>query len=156
MKQIYQTIYGTSGNCWQAVIASMLELELDEVPNFISFEDSFAVQDAFLLKHGYINCNQIPNPRRLKHFGPDMFNEIKKYSGINGLFKACVYSPGMFTPELMCGPNEPTHAVVIDSEFRIVHDPNINYKDVINYPLSEYLGYNGIISFDCIKRAQEV
>jgi hypothetical protein len=34
MKPVFQTKRGKGGNCFQAVIASMLELELDEVPDF--------------------------------------------------------------------------------------------------------------------------
>lgn len=150
--KVYQTIYGSGGNCWQAVVASLLGLRLEDVPHFVSFENSFEVHDKFLLEHGYVNIKQIVNPRRLKHYGDDLFDEISQYTGVNGLFKACVYSPGMFTPELMCSDNEPTHAVVIDTHFNIVHDPNINYAEVKSYPLSEVLGYNGIISFDCITK----
>lgn len=151
MKAVYQTIYGSGGNCWQAVVASLLDLELDQVPHFVSFPNSFEVHDAFLLEHGYANIQQIVNPRRLKHYGDDLFDDIAKYTGINGLFKACVYSPGMFTADLMCSDNEPTHAVIINKSFEIVHDPNINYAGA-TYPLASVLGYNGIISFDCITK----
>ena len=38
MKKVYQTIVDKGlGNCMQAVIASLLDLELIEVPNFITF-----------------------------------------------------------------------------------------------------------------------
>ncbi len=155
MRKVYQTIFGVdNGNCWQAVMASMLELSLEDVPHFVSLgDDSFRVYSEFLKSHGYIDRKQIPNPRRLKHFGLDLFKkEIEKASGINGYFKACVYSPGFFTPALMCTNKEPTHAVVIDKNFNIVHDPNPEYQNIGSYPLSEYLGYNGVISFDVIDR----
>ena len=152
MKKVYQTIQGFNGNCWQAVVASLLELELEEVPHFVSHPNCFELADEFMLKHGYVTTKQIPNPRRLKHFGQDLFNEINQYSGVNGFFKACVYSPKLFTPDLMISDNEPTHAVIIDKDFNIVHDPNPEYASIDKYPLEHLLGYNGIISFDCIKR----
>lgn len=34
MKPIMQTVFGADGNCMQACIASLLELSLDEVPQF--------------------------------------------------------------------------------------------------------------------------
>jgi hypothetical protein len=38
MKPVYQTIFEDGkGNCFQAALASLLELELEEVPNFASY-----------------------------------------------------------------------------------------------------------------------
>lgn len=39
MKKVFQTIVDKDhGNCMQAVVASLFELELDDVPNFIEME----------------------------------------------------------------------------------------------------------------------
>jgi len=39
VKPVYQTIFGPPhGNCLQAAVASILELNLDEVPNFMAVE----------------------------------------------------------------------------------------------------------------------
>lgn len=35
MKPIMQTKFGEAGNCWQAVIASLLDLPLHDVPDFV-------------------------------------------------------------------------------------------------------------------------
>ena len=43
MKPIYQTEFGSNGNCLQASIASVLELELNEVPN-IANEDASDIE----------------------------------------------------------------------------------------------------------------
>lgn len=46
MKPVTQTLFapesgdeGVSGNCWAACLASILELDLAEVPNFCAYED---------------------------------------------------------------------------------------------------------------------
>jgi len=36
MKRVYQTNFGKSGNCFQACVASVLELELVQVPDFVN------------------------------------------------------------------------------------------------------------------------
>ena len=46
----------------------------------------------------------------------------------------------------------PFHAVLIDNNFNIVHDPNPNYKGILKYPLADILGYNGIIKVDGFKK----
>lgn len=50
MKPVNQTIYGTPcGNCFAACVASILELELEEVPNFVAAEKNwFDVLNAFM------------------------------------------------------------------------------------------------------------
>ncbi len=54
MKEIYQTKYkgidapvGERGNCWQAAVASVLELPLEEVPDIQIFDDDLAWFDKF-------------------------------------------------------------------------------------------------------------
>lgn len=42
MKPVYQTIFGKPhGNCLQACVASLFELELDQVPNFMTFKSDW-------------------------------------------------------------------------------------------------------------------
>lgn len=38
MKRIYQTIFGDGGDCFRACIASILEVEIQELPNFCSWK----------------------------------------------------------------------------------------------------------------------
>jgi hypothetical protein len=55
MIKVYQTIVDKHhGNCMQAAIASLLELSLEEVPNFnILGHEWFNTFYKFLLKYGY-------------------------------------------------------------------------------------------------------
>ena len=78
MKKVYQTIIDKgNGNCWQAAIASLLELELEEVPHFLEAGvDSFKVFDEFLLKHGYEYTGMLHNKyyNMLYHIQSDCFD----------------------------------------------------------------------------------
>lgn len=40
MKPVFQTRLGNKGNCFEACIASILELELKEVPDLLAYEES--------------------------------------------------------------------------------------------------------------------
>lgn len=52
MKPIYQTIlHPPNGNCLQAAIASIFELQLDDLPNFTEYEDCWTALDNFLREH---------------------------------------------------------------------------------------------------------
>ncbi len=45
-----------------------------------------------------------------------------------------------------------THAVIIDKNYNIVHDPNHNNEGLSSYPMAEELGYNGIINIYLINK----
>lgn len=100
------------GDCQRAVVASLLELELEQVPNFILFGDTvwFEVYNAFVWALGwqYEGCQEPGN-------GRDLLEE----DSINGFFDATVDSKTL--------PGK-THAVVIDLTGTIVHDPNPNKR----------------------------
>ena len=58
MKKIYQTEFYPLGNCFQACIASILEIELDEAPNFMkdgvgkwneNWDEFMKISDYYLL-----------------------------------------------------------------------------------------------------------
>lgn len=59
MKPIKQTTFGDGGdgsepgNCFATCVASILELPLSEVPNFITCDDWFEQVNMFLMKYGY-------------------------------------------------------------------------------------------------------
>lgn len=58
MKQVTQTITvgdgsGLPGNCLQAAVASLLELDLDEVPHFACYHDWLERLVEFATGHGY-------------------------------------------------------------------------------------------------------
>lgn len=119
MKKVFQTVVsGVNGNCQQAAIASLFEKELNEVSDFkadgpsIDFWDgvrNFYEEQGYLLeffypKKGYLEITK---------------EALKADGGINGYFVAGV--PSQTFPDKM-------HAVVIDSDMNIVHDPNPNQK----------------------------
>src|SRR4051812_28515116 len=59
MKPVYQTIFGNgkngqpSGNCFAASIASILELPVEEVPNFCAHEDFIQRLNSWLAPRGF-------------------------------------------------------------------------------------------------------
>lgn len=160
MIPIYQTIIGRAddglapGNCMQAVIASLLEIQLEDVPHFLLYGDKwFEVQYNFLMSKGIEMNYALRNPYRLGSCGNNKMDCLPECHGIKGCFYAGVYSPGYFTPEEFCQPGYvvPTHAVLCDNHFNIVHDPNPKYMGRKEYPLSSYLGYNGILSIEVLQ-----
>lgn len=56
MKQVYQTHFDENhtgpGNCMQAAVASLLELPLDDVPDFVMRVDPWGEMRLFLCAHG--------------------------------------------------------------------------------------------------------
>ena len=116
----------------RAVVASLLEVELDEVPDFVHFDNrkdtnSYYEMYKFLKQKGY-HCGVI-NPRRkyVNHrlYKPNrkaiafVIDCLKVDGGIGGYFYASVPSQTF---------KDVTHTVVIDSDMNIVHDPNPNQK----------------------------
>lgn len=151
MIKVYQTIIDRHiGNCMQAAIASLFEKSLEEVPNFKALKEMwFSAIYEFVEKQGYefegtLYNNKLYLKNKLHVEGNnDRFPEIKEMTGVNGFFFATVYSPKYYNPN---DESPATHAVIIDKNFNIVHDPNPNYKDIINYPEVDVVGYNGIIN----------
>lgn len=155
MIKVYQTIHGKgNGNCMQAAFASLLELPLDDVPNFKAFGDKWFVELwNFLIKKGYEHHGTLYNKTdglirgHVLEKYEDRFNEIKKLEGVNGLFYAAVYSPKHYNKD---DENPTTHAVIIDKDFNIVHDVNSEYKNIKKYPEADKIGYNGIVCIHMI------
>lgn len=144
MKPIYQTISNSiNGNCVAAVIASLLEKEIDDVPNFVERNDWFTAIQEFMFSHGYKFERYIVNGNRtdLSEKGREDHEwfhgkELPDYGSINGFYDATVYSrnfPGCF------------HAVVCDKQFNIVHDPSTAGLTDEKYPLADEIGYNGVV-----------
>jgi len=130
----------------QAAIASLFELPLEEVPEFVKLEDSHHHLIQFAYEKGYefygtlYNfINSLEKYRTIKNL------KKEKYTGIDGYFYACVYSPKYYKYcEEQDNILQVTHAVIIDKNYNIVHDPNPNNINVV-YPRADVLGYNGII-----------
>jgi len=117
MIKVYQTIIDKGhGNCMQAVVASLLELPLEEVPNFIEIKEGswFLTMEHMFDDRGYDLCTI----GRGGNTDTEMLKKIAKFDGgVNGFLYASV--PSMTFEG--CG-----HAVIVDTDLNIVHDPNPN------------------------------
>lgn len=75
MRQVTQTIMvgdgsGLPGNCLQAAVASLLELDLDEVPHFAVHDDWLERLVDFVNERGYSLTSQAERPASGLAFGP--------------------------------------------------------------------------------------
>lgn len=117
MKPINQTIVEINyGNCFAACVASLFELTLDEVPNFIEKgKDWFPPFWEFIKERGY-EYEGVGWPR-----SEDMpFGHILSESiNIDGFVIATVPSKTF---------QAISHSVLIDLDGNVVHDPNPNKK----------------------------
>lgn len=144
-----------SGNCMQAAIASLLEKDMDEVPNFAEFEDQFPLLKELIEGEGYKYEGTLHNKNWSSLLAPTggCFEDVKWYrpsiisdrylhrqEGVQGYFYAGVLSPHYFDWK-----DIGTHAVIIDKDYNIVHDPNPEYANIKQYPLADILGYSGVI-----------
>jgi len=114
MIPINQTIVNkTKGNCIQAAVASMFELDMTQVPNFVLFGKGYwNILYYFIWGLGYkIGCRDIK-----------FFPLSRKYL-VNGCIMASVKSKTY---------KGVTHAILVNSVGRVIHDPNPNklYQDV--------------------------
>jgi len=116
MKKIFQTIVDKNhGNCMQAVVASLFDLELNQVPNFIESDSWFIDMMNFFKKQGYSDICPIYKNR---HDDKLFLKKVAKFDkGVNGYFYASV--PSQTYEDI-------THAVVVDENLNIIHDPNPN------------------------------
>lgn len=144
----------------QAVVASLLELPLERVPEFRGNGDEYSWWDEyidFMKSNGYEFHKIIGNPRTLGAYGEDGIIDLLggKHEGINGdFFYATVYSPYFFDRvQYICNPKYTPayHAVVVDREMNIIHDPHPHYQGVKQYPLHELINYNGVVAVDIFK-----
>lgn len=113
MKPVFQScVDKNKGDCLRAVVASVFDLELDQVPHFGLFEKGwFNVYYYFLLGMGYQFKGTCHLKCRKKLF------EKGIYKDINGVFIGTVPSKSF---------KNRRHAVVINKDGLIIHDPNPN------------------------------
>ena len=125
MIKIYQRITDKGkGDCVRAVIASMFELDIEQVPHFLLFDyehplryetNSFHVMYHFILGLGYksIDYHNIKNRSERTRIYPTRKNLVNR----------CIYAqvPSMTYERV-------SHAVLINSKGRVIHDPNPNKK----------------------------
>lgn len=118
MKKIYQTIVDKDkGDCMQAVFASLFEKELDEIPNFIENKDGGGLQ----MMQMFFDLGYDPTYIN-KGIGDstEFMKRIAKFDGgIDGFFYATVPSQTY---------KDVGHAVIVNENLEIVHDPNPNQK----------------------------
>lgn len=155
MKKVFQTIVDKGkGNCMQAAFASLFELDMTAVPNFIAYEGKwFNEFFNFVNTHGYQFDGTLYNNKDLLLKSPDFyetnktpvnrFHQLKDMEGVNGYFYASVYSPNYYIK----GEKRPAmHAVIINKDLEIVHDPNKGYSNITEYPEFETIGYKGVVN----------
>jgi len=114
MKKVYQSkVSNVDGDCARAVIASLFDLELHEAPEISSKRGQALDMLNFFGEKGY---HPSVYNRRPDQDIPTL-EEVAKYDGgVNGYFFASVPSQTF----------DCTHAVVVDKDLKIVHDPNPN------------------------------
>lgn len=160
MTPIYQTeINDKTGNCMQAAIASLLDLPLEKVPHFKKANDWFQAMYDFLRENGYdfkgtlYNYEYTPLRGMVNEFfetpPKNRFAELQNMKGVKGYFFASVCSPKYFDLEKQ---HYSTHAVLINRDLNIVHDPNPHYATIKEYPYAKELGFNGIIDIMMIEK----
>lgn len=114
MKPVFQTIVDKRrGDCMRATVASLLELEIEQVPHFILFDKYFDIFWAFIrsLGYDYNGCGYLNSESSVVPKMP------KLEDSIDGYFYAVVPSKTF---------SDITHAVVMDMTGMVVHDPNPN------------------------------
>ena len=133
MKKVYQSrIDKNHGTCMQAAIASLFEMFIEDVPNFVELgEEWFDIYVKFYEDNGYL----------LNIFNPQGRIDIAKQAlevdkGINGYWYASVESINL--------GKDVWHAVIIDKDLNVIHDPNPNNYGHVYKP-------EDIISIDVVK-----
>lgn len=158
MNKIYQKhVCSEKGDCMQAVIATLFNDKYENVPSFIEHNDWFELFIKYVDSKGYKFDGMLHNIKWGTLQSPtfECFNElafadwgilskdnVAELDGVDGLFFCSVLSPKYFSWE----DKDNAHAVICDKDLNIIHDPNMDYKNILSYPLSSIIGNNGIIS----------
>lgn len=155
MTPVFQTIFDNKrGNCLQAVMASLFDLPLDEVSHFIIQDDWIqSLKDFYLLKgydyDGRMWANsswQALKNKEYEKMNPSRWIDTSTVCFIEDYACAQVYSPKYYRGKNL---NQGFHAVVVNRDLQIVHDPVREY-DGVEYPLTKILGSNGVVGIDQI------
>ncbi len=116
MIKVYQD---KPNNCTQASVASLLELPIEEVPNFIESKDWAYEEIKFFKSKGFNYAVYHPS---MPEDAEELKSKLKEDGGINSCFLATV--------RLEYGNKTYYHSVIIDSDLNIVFDP-CPYEDKI-------------------------
>jgi hypothetical protein len=142
MEKVYQRIVDAgNGDCMKCAIATLLNLKYEEVPHFLEFESPNSEMINFMAAKGFefeLCLYNYPNSEY------STIEHLKNFEGIDGLFYASVFSPKYYKKEDGIDAYQVTHAVLINKNYEIVFDPNVDYQNIEKYPESELLGYNGV------------
>jgi hypothetical protein len=126
MKPIFQTIVDKgAGDCERAAIASLFELDITQVPHFLLFDK----MDNFLVSYNENELGRVCGSSIMWSFLRSLgwefngcgypHNELELKDSVDGFFFASVKSRTY---------EGQTHAVVIDINGMVIHDPNPNKK----------------------------
>lgn len=134
MKKVFQTrVSSGDGNCTEACVASIFDMELNEVPEFGKEEQFWKMIKFFEAKGydlGHVNLGNGGTTT-------DHLKAIAEFDGgVNGLFLASVKSKTL----------DGTHCIVVDKNLQVVHDPNPNQK-CIGLPPEKILGIDVVTDF---------
>lgn len=133
MQKVYQKIIDPKiGDCFKCCVASLLELDYDDVPNFIESRSWFSDAVKFLKEKEYeLSYKWLFNPnfRYLENAKECCFEDgeiqidkdssilaAKTMEGVNGLFIATVYSSGFTSYD---APFTALHSVICDRGLKI-------------------------------------
>lgn len=147
MTKVYQrNISNIDGDCMQAAIASLFDIRYEDTPAFIKYPDGYAHPLFKLIKDlGYDWNGYLHNAPDKENLRPEYsLAALHEYRGVNGIFYATVISPKYFDPTKDY-KGQVTHAVLIDKNYNIIHDPNPENQALKEYPMAKELGYNGIL-----------
>lgn len=169
MKKIFQRVVASdgTGDCVRAVVASIMDMEYEDVPDMSPNTGNQAgILMDFMKEHGYHFNGMLYNKNFHILFYTDQFKYCKeghkigeeyilnnenmnKLEGINGLFLATVLSPKFASPYQGKWGH---HQVICDKNLNVVFDPGPEYQDLKYYPLTDLLGYNGICHIDIYEK----
>lgn len=151
MKHIFQKIVDPiKGDCLKCAVASLLDMEYDEVPNFIEYGVNATTK---LVEFMNEHINNRPE-YMFTYFNPNICDEDYPYGtlldlpsspSINGLALGVVASPVYHDSAVIPEQQVYTHSVIIDANCNIVFDPNPNYQNLEKYPFADTIGFNGIL-----------
>ncbi|SRR5260370_10758007 len=138
MKPVFQTVIDSKhGNCLSAALASILELDIDEVPNFEVHEGDFAARvDAWLRPRGFAWMRTI-EPRLIR--GPGL-QDVGRLPDTGAEFVRHPMSDNVICMATGKSPRgEYCHSVVghmVSSfNFEMLHDPHPSGAGLDGLPL---------------------
>lgn len=132
MIKVFQTIVDKGrGNCLQASVASLFEKKLEEVPHFIENDDWYGLMRQFYIDNGYPGVMYLDVNGDIE----SAKNALEHDGGVGGYWDATVKSQTF---------ENVYHAIVIDKDLNVIHDPNPNQKCLL-------LGPEDILGISCVK-----